>query len=174
MDDYHDQDAALRAVSSVLKMSISPRDMSRVVASVGSERIDVAYKGHSGFITRKDAKDWDTSLGEIAKALGRGGRDHKVQPGKVHPQAWDWVRGEAIDPTEQRRLMGIGPSLLQEALAEGKMAEFYQSVIDVLVDRYGYNQADARRAVEKKGNAGIKMHGNNPKKVALHIAKGHK
>lgn len=104
-----DTDGALAAISSVLKIPIAPRDLKSVNMTYARNRLSVAYKGHAGFITAGDARNWHTSIGEIIKVLSRaqGKGGHAGAPGG------DWVKGESLQ--EQQRLMGIGPSFREQA-----------------------------------------------------------
>lgn len=72
---YEIDDAALRAISHVVKSIITTDELPEVLYSVEPERVNVMYRGHGGYITRKDAKDWDTSLKDIANAL----RDSRME-----------------------------------------------------------------------------------------------
>jgi len=117
-----DQEAAFAAVSSVLKVAISPREMRNVHLSYQGEKITLEYKGHKGFITRKDAKDWGTSLGAIVKAVSR--HQYKQQGHGYRPKdPHDWVSGDKKESLhdEQLRMMGITPSLTEQVvMAEAK------------------------------------------------------
>jgi hypothetical protein len=95
-------------------MPISPLDLKHIIASRSGEHIDLAYKGHKGFITHKDAEDWDTDLHTIWKEISRaqpGRASHDALPPNISGR--DWVKGESFHAA--RRMMGIGPSLLEDA-----------------------------------------------------------